>query len=244
MNTRNRVPLSAAAVVLLVFISVGCQTVTEPVIEPTAKPSESVEPAVRVDAVPLSIQVYGLYQRGGTGPLLPITNGSEMSSGDQYKVYFRANRDCYVYVYQTESTGKVFRLFPLQQFDGVMLNHQNPVQTLADYVLPANDRYFYLDDTIGTEKIYFVASLKRNRELETLDDRLIEAAVQGKDDAQVLAASRKIQAYLTDLDISAVAEKKTMLVAWGASERVAPITGYVFEAQPAGGVHSIEFVHR
>ena len=98
MNKSDLVPLSAAVVVLLAIVLVGCQTVTEPVIEPASAPSESVETAVRVDPDPLSIQGYGLYQRGGSGPLLPITNGSEMRSGDQYKVYFRANRDCHVYV--------------------------------------------------------------------------------------------------------------------------------------------------
>jgi hypothetical protein len=233
MKKKSVVRLCAAAVVLLAVTFSGCQTVVEPV----------AEPVKRVASVPLSIQVYGLYRSADAGPLLPIAPGAEMNSGDQYKLFFRANRDCYVYVYQAESTGKVFRLFPMQTYDGVALNHRNPVQTLADYVLPANDRYFYLDDTTGKEKIYFVASMQRNQALETLDARLTRA-MQGSDDKLIVVASRKILDYLTDRGISAMAEKKTLLVAWGAGERVAPITGYVFETEQTGGVHAIEFLHR
>ena len=224
---------------LLSSTNMGCQTTVEPV----AVREDPMEPSEVVASVPISIQVYGLYRSGGTGPLLPITSGGEMKSGDHYKVYFRANRDCHVYVYQAEATGQVFRLFPLKKYDGVALNHTNPVQALADYVLPANDRYFLLDDTTGKEKIYFVASLQRNPRLEVIDERLTQA-VEDNDDTRITAASEAILAYMTHQGISTIAEKKNLLVAWGVGERVAPITGYVFETRQTGGVHAIEFLHR
>ena len=195
------------------------------------------------EKMPLSVQVYYVYRAGGTGPLLPIPSGGELNSGDRYKVVFRANRDCYVYVYQTEATGQVFRLFPLEQFDGVILNHENPIKILADYVLPANDRFFYLDDTIGKEKIYVAASLQRNRDLEELENRLTNA-MQTKDEKRISKASRDIYTYLDRRGNGATFKTQTQSVPWQTGETTTPITGYLFETHQKDSVHTIEFMHR
>ena len=156
---------------------------------------------------------------------------------------FRANRDCYVHIYQTEATGQVFRLFPLEQFDGVILNHENPVKILADYVLPAYDRFFYLDDTIGKEKIYVAASLQRNRDLEELENRLTNA-MQTNDAKRISKASRDINTYLDRRSNGAISSAQTQSVTWQIGENTTPITGYLFETHQEDSVHTIEFMHR
>lgn len=192
---------------------------------------------------PLSILASCVYRTGGTGPLLPITNGIELNSGDHYKTYFKASQDCYVYVYQTDATGQVFRLFPLKQFDGVMLNHNNPVKAEADVVLPSDDRFFYLDNTIGKEKIYFIASLRRISDLETLEDRIANA-LQAEDEKQISESSQAINAYLTKRGMGAISKTQTVMVAWNDGDATFPITGFQFESLKEESVHTLEFMHR
>ena len=195
------------------------------------------------DDKPLSIQASYVYRAGGTGPFLPITSGIELSSGDHYKTYFKANQDCYVYVYQTDATGQVFRLFPLKQFDGVMLNHNNPVKAEADVVLPSDDRFFYLDNTIGKEKIYFIASLQRNSDLETLEDRMANA-LRAQDERQISESRQAINAYLTKRGMGAISKTQTVMVAWNDGDATFPITGYLFESLKEENVHTLDFMHR
>jgi hypothetical protein len=195
------------------------------------------------DDKPLSIQASYVYRAGGTGPLLPITSGGELNSGDHYKIYFKANQDCYVYVYQTDATGQVFRLFPLKQFDGVMLNHNNPVTAEADVVLPSKDRFFYLDDIIGKEKIFFVASVQRNIELEVLDNTL-KKAVRSKNKTQISLSKKNMADYLTTRVNSGIIKTLTSPVAWQANDTTSPVLGYLIKSMEKDSFHEVEFFHR
>ncbi len=192
---------------------------------------------------PLSIQASYVYRAGGTGPLLPITRGGELNSGDHYKIYFKANQDCYVYVYQTDATGQIFRLFPLKQFDGVMLNHNNPVKAEADVVLPSKDRFFYLDDIIGKEKILFVASVQRNIELEVLDNTL-KKSVRSKNKTQISRAKKNMADYLTTRVNSGIIKTLTSPVAWQANDATSPVLGYLIKSMEKDSFHEVEFFHR
>ena len=192
---------------------------------------------------PLSIKAFYVYRAGGTGPLLPITSGGELNSGDHYKIYFKANQDCYVYVYQTDATGQVFRLFPLKQFDGVMLNHNNPVKAEADVVLPSKDRFFYLDDIIGKEKIFFVASVQRNLELEGLD-KTLKKAMRSKNKTQISRAKKNMANYLSTRVNSGIIKTVTSPVAWQANATASPVLGYLIKSMEKDSLHEVEFFHR
>ena len=132
------------------------------------------------DAKGPSFQVNYVYRSAGKGPLKPIKPGTVLRSGDHYKIIFTPDEDAYVYIFQADSKGQFFQLFPLSEFRGVALDYRNPVRKGQEYVLPAPDKAYQLDDTIGKESIYLVASRGPRKELERLADELQLAQKRGQ----------------------------------------------------------------
>ena len=114
----------------------------------------------------LDFQINYVYRSGGKGNYKPINNGSVLHSGDYYKIIFTPVEDCYVYIFQVDSANKLYQLFPMKSFGGVILNNFNPVKAGKTYYIPAEYKSFELDDVTGTETIYFVASKTKDVVLE------------------------------------------------------------------------------
>jgi len=107
--------------------------------------------------------------RGGIvrGTLL---SGGELSSGDQFLVRFRANVDCYFYVFVYDSSGIPAMLFPHPQ-----ITLANRLRGGVEYELPGGDQSYELDDVPGRETLYFIASLAPMDELDLIRERLERA---------------------------------------------------------------------
>ena len=142
----------------------------------------------------LHFQVDYTYRPAGQGELRTLTEGSKLHSGDQYKVWFTAEQESYVYIFQLDSSQTIYRLFPLQDFQGVTVNQTNPVQTGRQYHLPSQDQAFTLDKRVGQEKIYFLGFRERNETLEKLYDDFLQARQQ-----QHVAQTEERQATLLKL---------------------------------------------
>jgi hypothetical protein len=127
---------------------------------------------------PPHFKVDYLYHPAGQDKLRPLTEGSKLHSGDQYKVWFTVEQDSYVYIFQLDSSQTIYRLFPLEDFQGVTVNQTNPVQTGRQYQLPAQDQAFTLNRQVGQEKIYFLGFRERNETLEKLYDDFQQARQQ------------------------------------------------------------------
>jgi len=78
--------------------------------------------------------------------------GDNPQSGDKFKVVFRTNCDCFVYVVSVDGSGWAQPLFPLGSAKGI------PVKKDKEYVLPGEKQSFALDKNKGIESIFFVAS--------------------------------------------------------------------------------------
>jgi len=116
-----------------------------------------------------------IYQSGGKGEFKSLVADGTLFSGDHYKIIFTPSQDCYVYIFQIDSSNKIYSLFPMEEFGGVQVQNRNPVQGGHDYYLPAKTKSFVLDHNTGTEKIYFLASQERDLELETQYQQAFEA---------------------------------------------------------------------
>jgi hypothetical protein len=68
-----------------------------------------------------------------------------------------------MYVVQLDSTGKMDPIFPSK-----WATWRNPVQAYSVYSIPADNNWFHLDRNLGTETIYFIASLERRSDIEDL----------------------------------------------------------------------------
>lgn len=111
---------------------------------------------------PLAVRVSFIYEDNGVPR--PMWDGMSLRSReDFYYAYFSPEQDCYVYIYQADSSGAVYQMFPNPEYS----NAANPVKKGKDYRVPDGDR-FYLDDVIGEEKIYFFATKGAATEMDKL----------------------------------------------------------------------------
>ena len=92
-----------------------------------------------------------------------ITRDTELKSGDQLKMLVKLNKKCFVYVFYYSSQGQLFMLLPynLNQFS-------TDYETSKNYYIPQGNFVLELDDNVGQEKFYLIASAQRLQELENL----------------------------------------------------------------------------
>ncbi|MHC4183115.1 MAG: DUF4384 domain-containing protein [Planctomycetota bacterium] len=101
--------------------------------------------------------------QGGQYQAVPISDGDTLTGNDSYKVRFRCNIECFMYIAQIDSTGKLDPIFPSKHVPG-----NNPLQAGILYSAPPGANWFYLDENAGKETLYIVASLSRKPEIEEL----------------------------------------------------------------------------
>ena len=131
---------------------------------------------------PLDFSIAYLYRPQNELHFESLKNGDIMHSGDFYKIIFQAAENCVVYIFQSDASGKIYGLFPLDGFRGTSVKQSNPVRAERIYFVPAQDQSFRLDAQTGAEHIYFLAFEKAQPELEALYHDIIEA--QERDEPQ------------------------------------------------------------
>lgn len=223
-----------------------------PIIElylPSAQRSQQHAPAININ-VPTAFQVNYLYREAGTGPLKPILPGSVLRSGDHYKVVFTPNQNGYVYLFQVDSAGQFFQLFPMREFKGVRVENANPVTAGQRYILPADDKSFTLDRTLGRERLFLVVTTRPHEELESLAQRLTEAR-QRQDAPVITDLNRKLAAQLEGQEgkyryrgLDTIATDQVLKVSWNQSGELFDTLGRSLENLCENCVYGMEFEHR
>lgn len=103
----------------------------------------------------LSCKIEVSYLHGSEERIL-LSNETLMS-GTKYAISFIPNQQAYLYVFQEDSSGKLFQLFPdsTQNFS----TQTNPVSAGAMYRVPENiSDWIFLDEQVGKEQILVLAS--------------------------------------------------------------------------------------
>ena len=116
----------------------------------------------------LDVNVEYLYRHEGELEYSQLSNNQTLYSGDNYKIMFTPSEDCYIYIFQQGSSGNIYRLFPDHKFRlrGLERTYINPVQAGKTYYIPAPKQPLYLDQQLGQEKIYVIASRESDVQLE------------------------------------------------------------------------------
>ncbi len=92
-----------------------------------------------------------------------ITKDIALKSGDKIKIFLELKEKCYVYVIYHSPKGEVVTLFP-DRFD--LLDDHSFAS--SGYFIPKGDGWFELDEHVGEERFFLLASSERLSELETL----------------------------------------------------------------------------
>jgi hypothetical protein len=121
-------------------------------------------------AAPISLDVLLVKKHlvNGVRSYLPIKDGDILldgrgnpQAGDKFRVMFRANTDCYVYVIAVDGSAWAQGIFP-----SASTPFANPVKAGQQHVLPEGTNWFSLDQYKGIETLFFVASHARRPDIE------------------------------------------------------------------------------
>ncbi len=119
---------------------------------------------------------FGVLTMGDEGPRLEaVRSHAALKAGDKLKMMVELQKKCFVYVIYQNAQGEVSMLFPysMEQF-------ANDYQPHKRYFIPKKDAWFQLDEHIGSETFYLMASTRRLSEVEYLMNRYESADPQKK----------------------------------------------------------------
>ncbi len=210
-------------------------------VTPSPVPAAVSQPASPAASAPLSFYTAFVRRPGGSGSPVSFNNGDTLHSGDYYKVIIRPDEDCYVYVFQADSSGQFYQLFPLREFKGVTVSNLNPMEKGQIRTLPAEDKSFVLDRQTGTERIYIAASRTRNQELENLYTDIINA----QSHKQMHTANRALKTYFSQKrGLAGIASEKTIPAAWKESGDIFSVMSQRLQNVCRDCVYVTEFRHQ
>ena len=134
--------------------------------------------------------------------LVAITRDTTLKTGDRLKMLVELQNRCFVYLIYKTGKDEIKLLFP---YNLELFNMDYKI--LKKYYIPKGDTWFELDERVGIEMFYLLASAKRLTTLETLVERYeLADAVHRQDLAkQILTEIRKIKKR--HRQFSAVAER-------------------------------------
>ena len=134
--------------------------------------NNQILPSVDIDSIH--------YPNGGKGKKEPFTDNSILYSGDYYQFVVKPSEKIYFYAFQVDSSENVIQLFPMESFNSVKVDNFNPVMPDSVMYLPSPHQSFVLDNQVGEETIYFLASQKPLEELQAQFDKIEQNAENEK----------------------------------------------------------------
>ena len=116
-------------------------------------------------SVPMAAVQLGVVKEEPSGRIVLLNEGDSLRATDNFAVTVQPENPSYIYIWQTDSSGEVFRVFPNADFNPL----GNPVSSRTEVWLPVakNKRqWFHLDQNPGEEEIVIVVSADQLQELE------------------------------------------------------------------------------
>lgn len=84
---------------------------------------------------------------------IELQESGTLHSHDEFQIRFTPHQDAYVYVINVDAHSNVYSMLPNP--DGMSENH---LKSNQNYILPADGKYYQLDENTGTETIYLIAA--------------------------------------------------------------------------------------
>jgi len=204
------------------------------------------------DETPLQIEFHAFADTGGK--VVSLQKGMTMKSGDYYGFAFKANQDCFVYIFQIDSSGAINQLFPMESYGKYSLQNRNPVAKGKQYIIPRNDLWFYLDSKVGEEKIILIGSRTALTDLETQfqsysnsSKQIIASVPQVQPSADLADSKTKLFELFKHRGVTVVEDKteKISMTTQGGQAVSPSLSGKLMSSQPGVLVDdSLTFWHK
>lgn len=182
---------------------------------------------------------------GGVWENVPLETSTSLKGGDCFKINFKTNQDCFVYVLLYGSGGIADTLFPRKE-----ISLDNNVKGDRLYSLPDGGNWYYLDNVPGTETIYLVACYEPMKNIAG-----VLAKMERADPGRKRGFSRDIQQEISSIQtrglesdrfvfsqrgISGIAPKPT----WNLTHEGSTIEAVTEVVQGAGSIKIVSFEHK
>ena len=196
-----------------------------------------------VDREAPAFQINYVYRSSGIGELKTIKENELLQSGDHYKIIFAPDQDCYVYIFQVDSSGQIYQLFPMASFGGVRVDNFNPVKAGKAYILPSPEKAFVLDRQVGLERFYFIHSKDQNRNLDQLYSELVKARDVG-DNLKMANTQDKLKKLFKRRGPAKIVVDQPVQIAWENNKDIFSLIGQKLQGPCDNCVNVLEFVHQ
>jgi hypothetical protein len=200
-----------------------------------AKPVEitTLMPAAVAATEPLTAMTVAFGVLKNTkGQSALLNQGDALLPYDDFAVVIKTDETMYVYIWQTDSSGKVLRIFPNAEFS-LLGNPVLPAQWLWLPSVQDKKRWFHLDLNPGEEEIVIVVSVAARPELENLLRRLTVTGV---------ADSGSNRQILRELDKAEATLKKPIGVSLARQADYDP-PAWILKGNPGGFYHQMRLKH-
>jgi hypothetical protein len=107
---------------------------------------------------------FGALKKTNGSKFEAIDRDTVLKTGDQIKFFLNVDKNCFVYLIYSSSQGELSVLFPYR----FKLGSTEEYSLAGQHYIPKGDQWFELDEHIGEEKFYLLASAKRLMQLEAL----------------------------------------------------------------------------
>ena len=195
------------------------------------KRSTSATVAAKQPVTPMVTVAFGVL-KNTKGKNALLNQGDALLPYDDFAVVIKTDETMYIYIWQTDSSGKVLRIFPNTEFNRI----GNPVLPAQWLWLPSvqdKKRWFHLDLNPGEEEIVIVASVTARPELENLLRRLTVTRVADT------GSNRQI---LRELDKAEATLKKPIGVSLARQADYDP-PAWILKGNPGGFYHQMRLKH-
>ena len=131
-----------------------------------------------------------LRKRGPDQELFKITGDTTLRTGDKIKMFLELRKECFLYVIYHGSQGELRLLFPYH-----LRRSNSYYRTGEKYYIPKGQGWFELDDRVGRETFFLLASAYRVTKLEGLieDYESAEPSKKQKLATSILDEVRKVK---------------------------------------------------
>ena len=139
---------------------------TTQVITPTPEPPtpEPPTPTGSPEGRPIELRLI-IMKRAPDNTVTVLEEDGVLTADDYYGIFFQPPAESWVYILQQDSIGAISVLFPNPDFS----DQTNPLPGGTPVWIPKDyNNWFFLDETVGRESFFVVASKERNVELESM----------------------------------------------------------------------------
>jgi len=106
---------------------------------------------------------FGALKTANGSKFEAIERDTVLKTGDQIKFFLKVEKNCFVYLIYSSSQGELSVLFPYR-----FKLRRSEYTVAGHHYIPGGNQWFELDEHIGEERFYLLASANRLMQLEVL----------------------------------------------------------------------------